>query len=223
MRCLRLKSMITIESFKTPKNITKTEQKKLSLNGLKLACIKQYKKLGMSIRKKDISITHKKSGQPEILLPYDFTPKCSASISHTNGLLVVAVGTNSTRVGIDVEYMRKFSRPFAKRFLNKKEQDSIRNLFPSDKNVGETLFWSFKEASLKAFGVGLHQNPLSLRLYSLSRNGSMVVGFIENSQLNQEIKLEGKILKNHVIALAHYENRLTNSNKRKRPSIQNNF
>jgi 4'-phosphopantetheinyl transferase len=81
------------------------------------------------------------------------------SISHTSGLVAVAVATPGTApvgVGVDVEAVRALDAvAFADRWFARDESRWVRSLPPELRVLGVLSLWTRKEAAGKALGVGL--------------------------------------------------------------------
>ena len=88
-------------------------------------------------------------------------PDLFFSISHTEGLTVIAVG--DSEVGVDVEKTRKADLRITRRFL-KEEADYI-NVCDSDRRFFE--IWTKKEAFLKYKGTGLSGGLQSVNVLNL--------------------------------------------------------
>lgn len=79
------------------------------------------------------------------------------NLSHAHDMAILAV-THNAEVGVDIEYMKKMDNflDIAKRFFHEKEYQHLISL----KNIDEQyhafyLFWTAKEALLKATGKGI--------------------------------------------------------------------
>ncbi len=82
-------------------------------------------------------------------------PLC-LSISHRGEAAGAAVlGVGQGRVGIDIEIMEPRSEELALSHFTATEMERIERLAPGARPWGIALFWSLKEAALKAAGVGL--------------------------------------------------------------------
>ena len=92
-----------------------------------------------------------KDEQGRPFLP-DF-PSLDVSVSHADGLTVVAVGT--TRLGVDLECTARMRDPLgmARRFFTEGEQAEV--LAAADKTLAATGVWTRKEAFGKREGSGL--------------------------------------------------------------------
>ena len=74
------------------------------------------------------------------------------SISHTNGIVAVAVSP-STPVGLDIEAIRPMRDGFAARYFSEREQAEIAS--SSDPDEALIRLWTAKEATGKYHGTGL--------------------------------------------------------------------
>lgn len=94
-------------------------------------------------------------GRPE-LIDAKGVPPLRFNISHTNGLVVVAVGLG-VELGVDVEDVRRATRApeFAAEFLAGPERDVLAAASPADRPARFFELWTLKEAYLKARGLGL--------------------------------------------------------------------
>lgn len=104
------------------------------------------------------------------------------SISHTEGLVVVAVGKKH-KIGIDVEKIHKVSDKIIEKYYSKAEKKAILQTQVNTEIV-ETKIWTMKEAYSKCLGTGLNRDLLMLDTYS--RN---------------EILMETQIYKEYVITV----------------------
>jgi 4'-phosphopantetheinyl transferase len=95
-------------------------------------------------------------GRPEICNAHVSCRGLEFNISHTRGLVVLAV-TRDRPVGVDVEHLhaRPFTLDIAERYFAAQELRSIQRLPPAERNRRCFEHWIFKEAYLKARGVGL--------------------------------------------------------------------
>lgn len=105
---------------------------------------------------------HTDKGQPQVLPPHAGlkTPMPSISISHSHGVVALALGQSSKLValGVDVESSQRLVRMDAivSRYFALPEQKLFAKA-PNDTARKELFFalWTLKEAYLKAQGVGL--------------------------------------------------------------------
>lgn len=94
-------------------------------------------------------------GRPE-LIDAKGVPPLRFNISHTNGLVVVAIGLGG-ELGVDVEDVRRATRApeFAAEFLAVPEREALAAASPADRHARFFELWTLKEAYLKARGLGL--------------------------------------------------------------------
>lgn len=94
-------------------------------------------------------------GRPE-LLDASGVPPLRFNLSHTNGLIVVAIGLGG-ELGVDVEDVRRATRApeFAAEFLAEPEREQLAAASPADRQARFFELWTLKEAYLKARGLGL--------------------------------------------------------------------
>src|SRR3989344_5270416 len=73
----------------------------------------------------------------------------SLSISHTDRYTIADV-TSRGRLGVDIEMIRRFPTLVYKNFLTDRERRWIETKSKNEMDLYTTLFWSLKEACLKA-------------------------------------------------------------------------
>ena len=92
------------------------------------------------------------------------------NISHTKGIVVLAVHDHP--VGIDVEEIRPYTQPVARKILTPSERDRVSWWSRKGKRLGEKNFfryWTLKESYVKATGEGL-AHPLGNLEFTLDEN-----------------------------------------------------
>ena len=104
------------------------------------------------------------------------------SISHTDGLVAVAVGKNP-KIGLDVEKIHKVSDTIIEKYYSKAEKREILRTRVNAELV-ETKIWTMKEAYSKCLGTGLNRELLMLDIYS-----------------RKEVLMETQIYKEYVITV----------------------
>jgi 4'-phosphopantetheinyl transferase len=94
-------------------------------------------------------------GRPEVSVPAG-VPALRFSLTHTDGLVAVAVTTESD-IGIDAEPIgrRASNIDIARRYFAAEEAYALEALAPADRQRGFLDYWTLKEAYIKAIGVGL--------------------------------------------------------------------
>jgi 4'-phosphopantetheinyl transferase len=108
-------------------------------------------------------------------------PQVHFSVSHTDGLSVVAV-SRKRPVGIDIEAARTSTDDdFVRAFLSRREQMAIRRLPEAQRRHAVIDLWSLKEAYAKLLGIGLaadfksfefHLHPARLMSHCEAADGS---------------------------------------------------
>lgn len=93
---------------------------------------------------------------PEILEPDRASPRISFNLSHTDGLIVLAVSAG-TALGIDTENIRTREAPLgiADGFFASDEVAALRQVPVSEQPERFFSYWTLKEAYIKARGMGL--------------------------------------------------------------------
>lgn len=118
---------------------------------------------------RDIKILSGKSQKPTYeIVSSAILGDTDISISHSQRIAIAAVSDKNKDglVGVDVERVRDFSQDMLEFFLLETEMRQIDDCLVSghDKALVHTLFWSLKEAFLKALGVGLLCHPREVRI-----------------------------------------------------------
>ena len=95
-------------------------------------------------------------GRPSITNPQAVAAGLSFNVSHTHGLILLAVSADRT-IGVDLEnvHAREIHQDLADRFFAPCEASTLRAL-PADRRRLRFLeYWTFKESYVKARGMGL--------------------------------------------------------------------
>lgn len=116
----------------------------------------------ISLEPNKIEILNNKDGVPKLKLLYrkGLLPTVSLSISHENGLAVSAVALNG-KVGVDLAKGRSIKKEHQQYYLNNKEQEEAVTHFGVE---GPLLYWTIKEAYLKALEEGFMHSVASVSL-----------------------------------------------------------
>jgi len=95
-------------------------------------------------------------GRPRIVNEEAKDPNISFNVSHTENLILLAVGPG-TAVGIDVENRRRRSAPLEiiERYFAPEEVRALRALAPERQQDRFFDYWTLKESYIKARGMGL--------------------------------------------------------------------
>ena len=90
------------------------------------------------------------------------------NLSHSGDLVLVAIASHC-RIGVDIEYVRAdFDwKPIAVRFFASGEVETLECLPPDAGREGFFLYWTVKEAYMKALGRGLTLPPGSFEVSAL--------------------------------------------------------
>lgn len=113
-------------------------------------------KLGVDLE--TLTIAQRENGKPYAVgEPFFF------NLSHCDGLAVCAVSTDRV-VGVDVERIREYREPTAKRVMSDSEYANF--LSSDDKDRMFFRMWTFKESVLKLTGEGLRRAPREVDFFN---------------------------------------------------------
>jgi len=116
--------------------------------------------------------------------PYLYQPnrekKIEFNLSHSENLMVIAISKNS-RVGIDLEHIRNVSEKnvIIKKIFSVQDQQIFTSFSEEEKEFAFFSCWTYKEAYLKALGIGLSVHPNKNSFYS----------YCQSSQLPTQIQI----------------------------------
>jgi len=117
-------------------------------------------------------------GRPYVTNPHPLAQQLRFNLSHTDGLVVLAV-TTGREVGVDTESMaRNAPLEVADRFFSKREAEALRALPASAQAHRFWELWTFKESYIKARGMGLSL-PLSKFSFQLDQAPQVDIRFEE--------------------------------------------
>ena len=119
-----------------------------------------------------ISIKNETSGAPFALMNGQ-RMNTSLSISHRGNLAVAALGFNPAySIGIDLEEIESKSKGFVEDYFTSQEAETILALPSEHQSLIASLFWSGREAILKALRTGLRidTREIAFQCPSLSTN-----------------------------------------------------
>ncbi|WP_340400304.1 4'-phosphopantetheinyl transferase superfamily protein [Paenibacillus sp. FSL H8-0079] len=127
----------------------------------------------MQLQARDIRFEYGTSGKPYLGGGPQF------SLSHTNGLCVLAVTSTNNELGVDVEWVRPLLREKAiiQRFLTEEERDHVLEAICSGED-SSSLLWKVltgKEAWIKASGQSLCGQWRNLNTVQAIRNDEHVL------------------------------------------------
>lgn len=122
----------------------------------------------------DWSFAKNKYGCPRIADTHGAASHIRFNLSHTHNLIVLAVGKDSGALGIDVENVsvRNLSIDVADRFFAPNEVEALRRLEANLQKDRFFEYWTFKEAYIKARGMGLSL-PLDQFSFELLQAGAV--------------------------------------------------
>ena len=103
------------------------------------------------------------------------TPSCCFSISHSDGMAMVAVSTEE--VGVDIEVLDPTKESTLRRVLTVEEKSTIENIPKAQQLEALTKLWTGKESVFKAWGKGVFR-PASIQVsdYSIESKVELYAG-----------------------------------------------
>ncbi|MEK4370998.1 4'-phosphopantetheinyl transferase family protein [Paenibacillus sp. FSL R5-0473] len=141
----------------------------------------------MQLQARDIRFEYGTSGKPYLVGGPQF------SLSHTNGLCVLAVTSTNNELGVDVEWVRPLLREKAiiQRFLTEEERDHVLEAICSGED-SSSLLWKVltgKEAWIKASGQSLCGQWRNLNTVQAIRNHEHVLEWAGQNYVLQSLKM----------------------------------
>lgn len=112
--------------------------------------------------------------KPE-LAPMPGAPAWRFSLTHTRGMVLIAVGAGGP-IGVDVESRRRRLRNFeglVRRILTPAERQAVQAKPPAGRPALFLHYWTAKEACLKAIGTGLARPPRTLHINMLNKTDAV--------------------------------------------------
>ena len=111
----------------------------------------------LAVDAKDWAFSTNTYGRPEIANKEASDCSLSFNISHTQGLIVLAV-TKGCSLGVDVENVaaRKVSIDIANRYFAAQEVEALNAVSPGQQQYRFYEYWTLKESYIKARGMGLY-------------------------------------------------------------------
>ncbi|MCA9354363.1 MAG: 4'-phosphopantetheinyl transferase superfamily protein [Candidatus Kaiserbacteria bacterium] len=111
----------------------------------------------------DIEVYNTETGSPSYILHDEIVSRTSIllSISHTSscGVALVTPENNHAGIGIDIEQIRAFNTETISHFLTPAEYRLYQGIDVKKQPQMATIYWTLKEAYLKAIGTGLRTHP----------------------------------------------------------------
>lgn len=147
---------------------------------LKKTVERYLKERGYRVPLIDIEIKKDRLGKPSVRLP-GFVPCVLVSLSHVGFRYVAVVHSTSVQhVGIDIEKIESRLNRIAKAFLGDREQCLFEQRSIVTRRVCLALFWTAKEAYLKAIGTGLRIHPRLVLLVPRKLTSRKAVFFVSS-------------------------------------------
>ena len=109
-----------------------------------------------NLKEKEIDISLLEYGKPYVVNH----PEINFNIAHSNSMSICVF--SSTRVGCDIEQVRKFNVDVMNRCYSNKEIEYINKA--DNKDLAFTRIWLHKEAFLKNLGIGLNDNMKNISI-----------------------------------------------------------
>ena len=130
------------------------------------------------IRPRDWRFDTNQHGCPSVIAAQAGTPRLAFNLSHTDGLVALAV-TRGRLVGVDVERVDRVVRDdIAGRFFAPSEVRDLRALPAAAQPRAFFEYWTLKEAYIKARGMGL-AIPLADFAFTLAPPAPPTIRFVE--------------------------------------------
>jgi 4'-phosphopantetheinyl transferase len=164
-------------------------------------------------------------GKPHLEIP-DHGPKMFFSLSHSKDMTLCAIAWD-LQIGADIEHIRPLSHmeSLAQKYFSESELKSILDASSNDRNRNFFLYWTMKEACLKASGEGLTglrkleiaSHSLNPAAYSCSFKDSEQIWTIQSipvhTQYSASVAIEGKDMRHPIIRRFPEDFYLNPSNK----------
>ena len=109
-----------------------------------------------NLKENEIDIGLSEYGKPYVINH----PEINFNIAHSNSMSICVF--SSTRVGCDIEQVRKFNVDVMNRCYSNKEIEYINKA--DNKDLAFTRIWLHKEAFLKNLGIGLNDNMKNISI-----------------------------------------------------------
>lgn len=149
---------------------------------LKKTVARYLKERGYRVSYIDIEIKKDRLGKPSVRLPRS-VPHVLVSLSHAGSRYVAIVHSVSAQhVGIDIEKIGHRLSRIAEAFLGNRERCLFEQKSITATRAYLALFWTAKEAYLKAIGTGLRIHPRLVSLVPRKLTSRKAVFFVSSTK-----------------------------------------
>jgi len=169
-KAVEIAAIMSIDELKKAKNYKKKSDKFFFI--LRRYLLRKIVSGFVGIAPEKLIFSVGKCGKPK--LKYPVGKKIDFNISHSGNLIAIAV-SESGKVGIDVEKMRKIDTRVARSYFSKQDLSYIAS---DKKNQKENFYkiWTLKESYIKAVGKGFSL-PVKDSYSTFDKGGSINIGF----------------------------------------------
>ena len=173
---------------------------KSSVRGLLVAINEEPPKLN------EICIEPDPQGKPVVSLPDAPDWGGAVSLSHSNGLAMAAVAAPGDFIGlgIDLEKVEPRTEGWAEDYFTPEEAAMADG--SNDRWLTLTMFWSLKEAALKALGTGLRIDLKDVQVLSVDEHGRAELHIKDESLAligkDHDHRLHGRVEQNGDLVVA---------------------
>lgn len=158
---------LVFDRLKVPKRRNEWAAGRLALKKLVQKVTPELHELSLD----QIEVLNEPSGAPFIVLA-DARFAISVSLSHSNSYVLVACSSQVSRLGVDLEMIEPRQPEFITDYFTPAEQQQIFSAGAHEDELA-TLFWSGKEALLKAASLGLRMDTRKIELELTSGKGAL--------------------------------------------------
>lgn len=123
----------------------------------------------------EIILSYGDHGKPFLALPCG-PAEIQFNVSHADDLALIAV-TKGRGIGVDIETIgnRAYNPEVVRRFFSRREQDALRSIPEAERGKMFVVFWTRKEACIKASGLGLSLPLASFDVSSDAKEPRVIV------------------------------------------------
>ncbi|MCS7010916.1 MAG: 4'-phosphopantetheinyl transferase superfamily protein [Anaerolineales bacterium] len=119
-----------------------------------------------------IEILPNPQGAPSLHISGRPAPNTVLSLSHSYGRVLCAISqTPGLQLGVDLEKIEARPAVFVEDYFTSHERHLIQTALLEQQPFFITLFWSLKEAMLKALGIGLRQDTRRVEVIQIQQEG----------------------------------------------------